>query len=104
MDHLQDKRQKHVCRNLCSSQCVYEGIAIFTPVVVLVARHNAIPEFNQDRLPVPEPPVPNREDYRWYGKSPDEEINSNIPPRMDRPALSLEKSEEEVQGVIEEGE
>ena len=67
-----------------------------TPEVVHVARHNAIPEFKVDRLPVPEPPLSNRENYRWYSKSPDEEINSNIPPWVYRPAASLEKSEEEV--------
>lgn len=74
-----------------------------TPKVVLVARHDAI-ELNEDGLPVPEPAIANGEEDRWYTEAPNEEINSDIPARVNRPAVALEESEEEKKRVIEEGE
>lgn len=102
-NNLQNECQKHICCDLNPSQCVDQRVTDLTPVIILVAWHHAI-EFNEDGLPVPEPAVTNREDKRRYSKAPDKEINSDIPARVDWPAVALEKSEEEDKRVIEEGE
>lgn len=94
--------QENVCCNLNPSQCVDQRATILTPVIVLVAWHDAI-EFNEDGLPVPEPAVTNRKDHGRKSKAPDEEVNSDIPARVNRPTVALENSKEEDKRVIDEG-
>ncbi len=74
-----------------------------TPEIPLVAWHYAI-EFNEDRLPVPEPAFTNGEEDGRYSKTPDEEIDSDVPSRVNGAAMTLKKSEEEDEGVVKEGE
>lgn len=75
-----------------------------TPEIVLVARHNAIIEFNEDGLPVPEPAIPNGEDDRGDGEAPDEEIHTNIPAGVNGAAFALKESKKEEKRVVEERE
>ena len=74
-----------------------------TPEVIFVARHDAI-ELKKDGLPVPEPTIANGEENRWYTETPNQEVNCDIPARVNGPAVALEESEEEKKRVIEEGE
>ncbi len=57
-ENLHDECKKHVCCDFRTSQCVDQRITILTPVIILVARHDAI-KFDEDGLPVPEPAITN---------------------------------------------
>lgn len=74
------------------------------PEIVRVAWHDAIFEFDEDGLPVPEPAIPNRENDRRYSEAPDEEVHSNIPTRVNGAAVALKESKEEEKRVVEESE
>ena len=56
----QNQAQEYIGRNLHLSKGVNEWVALVAPEVPVVAWHEAI-EVEQDRLPVPEPSVANRE-------------------------------------------
>ena len=73
------------------------------PEIPFVAWHEAL-DVNEDGLPIPEPAITDGEDDRRYSKAPDEEIDSDIPSRMDRAAVALEESEEDDERIVEEGE
>ena len=75
-----------------------------TPEIVRVTWHNAIFEFNEDGLPVPEPAISNRENDRWYSEAPDEEIHANVPARVNGAAVALKESKEEEKRVVEKSE
>lgn len=75
-----------------------------TPEIILVAWDNAIIEFDEDGLPVPEPAISNGKDDRWDGEAPDEEIHPNIPARVNGPAFTLKESKKKEKRVVEESE
>lgn len=100
---LRDECQKHIRCDLHSAQCVNQRVASLTPEIVRVAWHDAI-EVKENRLPVPEPAITNGEEERRYTKTPNDEINPNIPSRMDLAAVAVEESDQDDEGVVEEGE
>lgn len=100
MGRLQDQCQENIGCNLHLSQGVDEWIALVAPEVPVVAGYKTI-EVEQDRLPIPEPSIANRKDNCWNSKTPNEEINSNMPAWVNGATVATDKGNEQDDRVIQ---
>jgi len=74
---------------------------LLAPEVPVIARHDAI-EINQNGLPVPKPAIAYREDNGGESKSPDKEVNTNVPAWVNGAAMAVNEAQEDDDGVVDE--
>lgn len=103
MERLQDQCQEDIGRNLHFPQGINERIALLTPEIIVIAWDETI-EFEQDRLPVPEPSIADRKDNSRDSETPDEEINCNMPPWVNGAPLATDQGEKNDNRIIEQRE
>ena len=98
---LQGERQKDISRNFDLPSGVHNRLAGFTPEVHgYFARNQSIVEFEDHRLPPPEPSVADRKDDAGNTKGPYQEIEANIPAWMISTSAPEADQEEEDNRII----
>ena len=100
---LQNQSKKHVGCDLHFAQGINKRVALVT-VLIGADTGDDIVDLEHDRLPIEIPSIANRENNPWNGKSPNEQINADMPTWMNRTPFEVEEAEVDHNRVVQESE